>query len=203
MSQDQIDTKQSLICAATRLMWQKSYNLVSVDDICLEADVRKGSFYHYFKSKADLAVCLMEHHYREYEPLLDEVFYSSKAPQKRFEEFSEKIFEVQTEMKAKSGCVFGALFVTLGLEMACEEEAVRTKASEILGRYQIYYATAIREMIDTNSLDEDARAKEIASTVHSFIVGQMILARINNSLDTILDDLNYGIRRIIRSEIAD
>ncbi|MBL4804626.1 MAG: TetR/AcrR family transcriptional regulator [Alphaproteobacteria bacterium] len=199
MSPEQIDTKQSLICAATRLMWQNSYNLVSVDDICAEADVRKGSFYHHFKSKADLAVSLMEHHYQEYESIMDEIFDVSRGPQERFKAFAEKVFEIQSEKKKESGCVFGSLFVTLGLEMASEEQAVREKAAEILNRYQNYYATAIRDMVAANEIDKDTDIEEVASTIHSFIVGQLILARINNSLDTILEQIKSGIFRIIPS----
>ncbi|MCW2286501.1 AcrR family transcriptional regulator, partial [Rhodoblastus acidophilus] len=55
------ETKRRLIAAALELIWRSSYGSVSVDDICKAADVRKGSFYHFFPSKADLAVAAMDH----------------------------------------------------------------------------------------------------------------------------------------------
>ena len=41
--------KENLIKAATDLIWEHSYGSTSVDDICARAEVRKGSFYHFFE----------------------------------------------------------------------------------------------------------------------------------------------------------
>ncbi|HSH94300.1 MAG TPA: helix-turn-helix domain-containing protein, partial [Roseimicrobium sp.] len=48
------DAKQRLMDAAQNLIWERSYGATSVDDICAKADVRKGSFYHFFRSKSEL-----------------------------------------------------------------------------------------------------------------------------------------------------
>ena len=48
-------TKEDLMNAATRLMIAKGYEGTTVDEICEAAKVTKGSFFHYFKSKEDLA----------------------------------------------------------------------------------------------------------------------------------------------------
>ena len=53
-------TRQKLIETAKNLIWTSSYGAVSVDDICRTANVKKGSFYHYFPSKQDLALAAME-----------------------------------------------------------------------------------------------------------------------------------------------
>lgn len=50
------NTKTKLIETATDLIWRDSYGSVSVDDICAQTGVKKGSFYHYFPSKAHLAL---------------------------------------------------------------------------------------------------------------------------------------------------
>jgi Bacterial regulatory proteins, tetR family len=52
------DKRQALIDAAFELIWTNSYGAVSVDDICRAAGARKGSFYHFFRSKVDLAEIL-------------------------------------------------------------------------------------------------------------------------------------------------
>ena len=54
------DAKEKLTEAALGLIWTSGYGATSVDDICAKADVRKGSFYHFFKSKADLEVAALE-----------------------------------------------------------------------------------------------------------------------------------------------
>ena len=59
------DTKQRLLNTALKLVWEQSYGSVSVDQICEKADVRKGSFYHFFASKADLAIAAAEEHWNK------------------------------------------------------------------------------------------------------------------------------------------
>ena len=49
-----------MINAISELIWVGSYGSTSVDDICEKAAVKKGSFYYFFESKADLAIAAIE-----------------------------------------------------------------------------------------------------------------------------------------------
>ena len=68
------DAKEKLLQVAFDLIWNQSYSSVSVDHICERARVNKGSFYHFFPSKSDLAVEAYEVHWREKQPELDRIF---------------------------------------------------------------------------------------------------------------------------------
>lgn len=48
--------REQLIEAATALIMQRGYASTGVDDVCAAAGASKGSFYHHFKSKEDLAL---------------------------------------------------------------------------------------------------------------------------------------------------
>jgi len=50
------DTRARIYDAAWHLISEDGFDKVSVDRICARAGVAKGSFYHHFKSKADLIV---------------------------------------------------------------------------------------------------------------------------------------------------
>lgn len=49
------ETKRKLLDASVALMRTKGFNGTSVDDICAAAGVTKGGFFHYFKSKDEVA----------------------------------------------------------------------------------------------------------------------------------------------------
>lgn len=49
-----IATKKKIFTCAISLFAQKSYENVTVQDICTEADVSVGAFYHHFKSKENI-----------------------------------------------------------------------------------------------------------------------------------------------------
>jgi TetR/AcrR family transcriptional regulator, transcriptional repressor for nem operon len=53
--------KRKLLDAALHVIRAQGYAGTSVDDICREAGVTKGSFFHHFKSKDELAVAATEH----------------------------------------------------------------------------------------------------------------------------------------------
>jgi len=53
------DTKQRLLDTAQRLFYARSYEDVGVQEICQEAGVKKGSFYHFFPSKRDLTLAIL------------------------------------------------------------------------------------------------------------------------------------------------
>jgi TetR/AcrR family transcriptional repressor of nem operon len=48
--------REKLLDAAVKLIRAKGYNGVSVDDLCAEAGVTKGAFFHHFKTKEALGV---------------------------------------------------------------------------------------------------------------------------------------------------
>ena len=50
------DSKTRLLDAALIVIRTKGYSATTVEDICAAADLTKGSFFHHFKSKDDLAV---------------------------------------------------------------------------------------------------------------------------------------------------
>ena len=55
-----VSTKEQLFDSAQRLILSKGFVGTTVDDVCKAAKVTKGSFFHYFKSKDDLAKQLLE-----------------------------------------------------------------------------------------------------------------------------------------------
>jgi TetR/AcrR family transcriptional regulator, transcriptional repressor for nem operon len=56
-----VDSKTKLLDAALNVVRAKGYAATTVDDICHAAGVTKGSFFHHFKSKDELALAAAAH----------------------------------------------------------------------------------------------------------------------------------------------
>jgi len=54
-------TRDKIIASGTQAIIGKSYNAVGLNEILLAAGVPKGSFYHFFKSKEDFGVAVVEY----------------------------------------------------------------------------------------------------------------------------------------------
>lgn len=55
------ESKTRLLDAALTVIRTKGYAATTVDDVCQHAGVTKGSFFHHFKSKEELALAATEH----------------------------------------------------------------------------------------------------------------------------------------------
>lgn len=191
-------TKDKLIDAAMELIWRNSYGSVSVDEICKAADVKKGSFYHFFSSKAELAVTAMEHYYQESKPFFEAIFSQSIPAEKRFDLLADKAYEKQAEIAQQYGRVCGCPFATLGSEMAGQEELIREKVESTLGRYKKrYYEITIMDLVDEGLLPEDTDVSQKAQEIYSYVLGQVMMARIQNSLEPLKGSFKNGLRRIV------
>jgi TetR/AcrR family transcriptional regulator, transcriptional repressor for nem operon len=60
-TQAQHESKTKLLDAAMHVIRAKGYAATTVDDICHQAGVTKGSFFHHFKSKDELALAAAAH----------------------------------------------------------------------------------------------------------------------------------------------
>jgi len=196
------ESKCRLLSTAMDLIWGSSYGAVSVDDICRKAGVKKGSFYHFFPSKADLTVAAIEADWNAKQPELDAIFSPQTPPLLRLERFCENTVQCQREKFATHGQVWGCPMITLGAELSTQEESIRAKAAEIVRRYVRYLESAIRDAQE-EGLVAPGNAREAAERVFSLFHGSLLQAKILNEL-TPLRDLSTNILRILdaRSEAA-
>ena len=61
MAQHQHESRTKLLDAALKLVRAKGYTATRIEDVCVEAGLTKGSFFHHFKSKEDLALAAVAH----------------------------------------------------------------------------------------------------------------------------------------------
>jgi TetR/AcrR family transcriptional repressor of nem operon len=61
MAQLQHESKTKLLDATLRVVRTKGYAATRIEDICAEAGLTKGSFFHHFKSKEELALAAVAH----------------------------------------------------------------------------------------------------------------------------------------------
>ncbi len=169
-----------LMDAAEQLMWEQSYGAVTIDDICQRADVKKGSFYYYFKSKADLAVAALEKLWKnEWKPNLDTCFSPSTEPLSRFDHYFGSFYQANVDIKKKYGKVLGCPICTVGSEISTQEVDVSATVREILSRKRRYYESAIRDAI-AQGLIEPCDPQQKALALFGLLEGLVAQARIMN-----------------------
>lgn len=175
--------KERLTDAALAMIWESSYGATSVDAICERANVKKGSFYYFFKSKADLAAAALDADFRKFQPELDRVFSPTIPPLERLRLYHETGFRYFAQKQKECGRVLGCPIYSVGSEICCQEETVlRDKVQEILAKKLSYYESAIRDA-HAQGLINAPNAKAKAKALFTLIQGALTQSRIENSLE--------------------
>jgi TetR/AcrR family transcriptional repressor of nem operon len=189
------DTKEKLLQVAFDLIWNHSYGSVSVDQICEHARVNKGSFYHFFNSKSELAVEAYEEHWREKQPELDQIFSTQIPPLDRLQRWCQHIRNRQKQKAEKYGHVCGCPYASLGTELATQDEKIRAKSQELMDRNIRYVESALRDAQREGLVSlEDNRAG--AKRVYTTVLGMLLYAKIHNDL-AVLQELEPTIMDMI------
>jgi len=101
-------TKLKLLEAAQRLMLAKGFTATSVEEICAAAELTKGSFFHYFRSKEELGKAVLDYFMASmFQSLRDSPFFQSSDPRQRIYGYIEFMIEVSRDPERSSGCLLG------------------------------------------------------------------------------------------------
>src|SRR5215475_15813105 len=92
------DAKERLMKAVRELVWTGSYGSTTIDHICDKAGVKKGSFYYFFDSKAELALHSLDEDWQRHRPELDAIFSPTVPPLERLQKYCNFIYQVQSQL---------------------------------------------------------------------------------------------------------
>lgn len=177
----QSDAEERLMNAAMDLIWENSYGSTSVEAICEKADAKKGSFYHFFESKSELAVKALEADWKRKKARMDEIFSASVPPLDRIRQYFEHVYEGQTKAHGECGAVLGCPYCTLGCEIGTRDRAIGEQVRKILDRNSRYFESAIRDA-HAQGLISAPNAKAKAQMLIAFFQGSLAQARIENDV---------------------
>ncbi len=184
--------------AARDLIWKHGYSHVTIDAICAEINIQKGSFYHFYENKAALAVVAFGALWDDYKPLLDRIFSTNSPPLMRLQNYLRFLNKTQTELKQKHGRVMGCPFCLLASELSLREEMVGVSARAILEYYPVYLETTLRDAQAEGSVE----LRSVSATVLrlcAYVEGCLQHARIQNDL-AVLRNLTPGVLNLLGIE---
>lgn len=140
--QDQ-HTRRLLIRAGLRHLTERGYTPVGIEDILREAGVPKGSFYHYFPSKADFGLELIKEYDSYFQSkLLSHFADASLGPIDRLKNFVRDAENGMAKHGFKRGCLIG----NLGQEMGALPPNFRARIIAVFQSWQDITAKLLIEL---------------------------------------------------------
>jgi TetR/AcrR family transcriptional repressor of nem operon len=154
------------------------YAATGVKDILDEADVPKGSFYHYFPSKEAFAKEVLALYARGENERTEKILRSGKgSPLKRLRRYFEELITVYGPTAKISGCMVG----NLSLEMADHSDSIQSLLHQSFSRWQTGIAGILQEAMDRGDLAKSNKPQELASFLLSSYEGALLRSKADRS----------------------
>ncbi len=180
------ETKQRLLDSAQHLMYSRSYSDVGVQEICKDARVQKGSFYHFFPSKSALTVEVLEQlKMQMIENILLPAFAKDLTPAKRFERFIEYAYQYQVQIKEEYGYVLGCPMGNIALEMSTQDETIRKKVELLFESIFEVFIDVLDDARSVGELENNSDINELAQAALAYGEGVLLLAKTRNDPEII------------------
>jgi len=172
------DARERLIDTAVGLIRARSYAAVSVDDLCRNAGVRKGSFYHFFPSKRDLALAALDAWWEgTRNEVLEPAFQPDVPPLERIQRAFQRTVSQQARHKERSGHFLGCPFGNLAMELASQDETLRAKLDATFVRFAGYFERALAEARDAGDVSPGIDVALAAQSLLAYLYGAILLAK--------------------------
>lgn len=179
--------KEKLIEISKKLIWQNSYDSISVDRICQEANVNKGSFYYFFKTKESLVIRVIDSISREIHDFI--VSTESLPLEERLEAVILFFIKMQRVHQQESGKIVGCPFGNLAVELGYGSEAIQKKVNSELRKLQKNIEEIIKSYSPQGIRDNRKKIKQLSLQILALWQGGMVLAKTYNSMEILEDTL--------------
>ncbi len=199
-----LPTRDRLVRTAARLFLARSYSSVGVNEICAEAEVQKGSFYHFFPSKSDLAIAVIDHHAAAMWALLDARERAARGPVNKLRATAEVVDQVQRNLVKGFGRVVGCPLGNLAVELATIEDAAGRHVGAVFAQWEGRVAGHCLDAAEVGLLAPGVDPRELAHVVIATMQGMILLAKVSDSsVSGIADAMNRAVdASLARSEAA-
>jgi len=169
MQQRSEETRSRIIESAIKLFSTRGFNAASVDDICKDAGISKGAFYHHFESKQALFLALLD----GWLQTIDNAIEASK---------DLTVPETFMQMTAAFPYIFETageglpMFLEFWLQ-ASRDKKIWEASIAPYRRYHKYFTTLIKKGVDEGSfveVDPELTSRMIVSTAMGLLLQSLL-----------------------------
>ncbi|MBO3697947.1 TetR/AcrR family transcriptional regulator [Roseivirga sp. E12] len=154
MPKDGSKTRYKILDETMTLVLENGFAGTTIDHILERTDITKGAFFYHFKSKADLALSLMEYFARldiaELNTSIEETAEFSVDPKKRLIKFVQRFIDLMTGLETPyPGCLYASYVY--------EPEQFGEEIKNIVKESTLSWREAIGELIEQAAAQSKVR----------------------------------------------
>ncbi len=176
------DVRSAILEKGAEIIHKKGFNHTGIQEILDAAGVPKGSFYHYFKSKEDFGLKLLDYYAAYFINRADSLIKDKKGPPiKRLKDF----FEGFLFFFESNGCELGCPIGNLSQEMGDLSPAFRKRLEEIFLMLRSRIEEVLNELLRDGDLPGSLNACEMADFIINSWEGAILRMKIQKNTEAL------------------
>jgi TetR/AcrR family transcriptional repressor of nem operon len=196
---DASSTRDQLIDAGVDLMRRNGYGATGLQEILSATGTAKGSFYHYFGSKEQFAVAVVERYAKFAGEHCRPIFENTRqTPLKRLRRYFEELIAMAGQSAPVQGCLLGSL----SLEIAGASPVLQKYIDLSFTRWQTAVAGLLREAIEKGELAKSVDADSLAGFVLNSWEGALLRSQASRSDGALKEFLHYIFEKLLTNKMA-
>lgn len=189
-------TRNDILAVGTELVSRNGYNATGLDAVLKGAGVPKGSFYHYFSSKEDFGLALIDQYAHEYDEKLRRLLTdTAAAPLDRIRSYLDAERAHLQDEQFVGGCLIG----NLGQELSDQNERFRQRLSEVFWGWKSQFEACLREAQAQGAVAAGLDPVELAEFLLSGWEGAVLRAKVTRTTGP----LDVFIRTFFRTVLSE
>jgi TetR/AcrR family transcriptional repressor of nem operon len=182
------ETIDNILEIGTDIILKNGYNNVGLNKILKTANIPKGSFYYYFKSKEDFGIQVIKFYSENSLIFLNGYLTdASKEPKERIISFFEDMQKVYVDKEFKEGCLLG----NSSLELSDMSEAFSNSVANELNKWQDCFELCIKEGQDANTIKKEESAKDMSDFILTTWEGSLLRMKSSKNTDSIATFIKF------------
>ncbi|SFT40078.1 TetR/AcrR family transcriptional regulator [Halomonas saccharevitans] len=172
-------TRDKLIQIGAELIAEQGFNATGINAVLSRAGVPKGSFYHYFSSKEDFGLAVIDAFAEQYDARLVAILQApDQPPLARLRRYFEAGRIDMHSCDHARGCLIG----NLGQELSSRSEAFRARLDQVFRQWERHLVVCLEEARAAGEVAEDLDAERLAGFILAGWQGAMLRAKTTKSL---------------------
>lgn len=186
-AQSDSPTKDRLLDAAKRLMVTKGFAATTVDEICDEAKLTKGSFFHYFESKDQLGQVLLERFCADAQQMHEACYGVEADPLKRVYQYIDGAIALSKDPELSKGCLLGSF----SQELADTNPTIRETCCAGFNDWATQFAGELAKAKAAYAPSAPFDPRELAEHFIAVIEGSIILGKARQDMRVVEQNLQH------------
>ncbi|UZR94725.1 TetR/AcrR family transcriptional regulator [Chondrinema litorale] len=182
------EVRDRILDIGVDIIAKKGYNGIGIMEVLNEAKIPKGSFYHYFKSKEDFGVKVIERYSESTLQYISSFLADATlSPLQRIFALFDDVQKLYMQREFKEGCLLGNSSTELGGQKVCFSTVLEREFLNM----ENTLIKCLKEAKDQGELKTNMPTEELASFIVNSWEGAILRMKVSKSLEPIKSFIKF------------